>query len=161
MPRRTIAIGDIHGCSLALASLIEMIDPGPEDTLILLGDYIDRGPDTRGVIDQLLSLETLCRLVPILGNHDQTLLYVLDGRCDLESWLSMGGDTVLESYGAGEDPLLIPEDHVAFLGRCLDYHETDSHLFLHAQYVPDMPHGRPAGLCLALGIPPHDHPWPS
>lgn len=55
MPR-TIAIGDIHGCSTALAKLIELIDPQPEDVVVPLGDFMDRGIDSKGVIDQLISL---------------------------------------------------------------------------------------------------------
>ncbi len=58
MAERTVAIGDIHGCSKALAALVEAVDPGPDDTLIPLGDYIDRGPDSRGVLDLLIDLES-------------------------------------------------------------------------------------------------------
>ncbi|MBV8077939.1 MAG: metallophosphoesterase, partial [Planctomycetaceae bacterium] len=50
MSHRTIALGDVHGCSLALAALIDAIQPGPEDVMITLGDYINRGPDSRGVL---------------------------------------------------------------------------------------------------------------
>ena len=63
MPHRTIAIGDVHGCSAALAALIHAIGPGPEDVLVTLGDYIDRGPDSRGVLDLLIDLGRRCRLV--------------------------------------------------------------------------------------------------
>jgi serine/threonine protein phosphatase 1 len=55
MPR-TIAIGDIHGCAIALAKLIDAVAPQPDDTVVPLGDYVDRGIDSRGVIDQLISL---------------------------------------------------------------------------------------------------------
>jgi hypothetical protein len=61
---RTIAIGDIHGCS---AALIDAIEPGPEDTLVTLGDYINRGPDSRRVLDLLMDPSQRCRLVPLLG----------------------------------------------------------------------------------------------
>jgi predicted MPP superfamily phosphohydrolase len=81
MPR-TIAIGDIHGCAIALAKLIEIIAPQPDDTLVPLGDYVDRGIDSRGVIDQLLALADRCRLVPILGNHEEMLLGAREGRSD-------------------------------------------------------------------------------
>jgi serine/threonine protein phosphatase 1 len=64
MAGRTIAIGDIHGCAAALAALVEVIRPGPDDTLVMLGDYIDRGPDSRGVLDQLIALAGRCQLVP-------------------------------------------------------------------------------------------------
>ena len=68
MPR-TIAIGDIHGCSIALAILITAIDPKPDDTIIPLGDFVDRGIDSKGVLDQLIALANRCNLIPILGNH--------------------------------------------------------------------------------------------
>ena len=53
---RTLVIGDIHGCSQALRTLLNAVQPGPEDVLITLGDYVDRGPDSKGVIDLLLDL---------------------------------------------------------------------------------------------------------
>lgn len=56
MPR-TIAIGDIHGCLLALNALLDAIQPTPEDTIVTVGDYVDRGPDSRGVLERLLELE--------------------------------------------------------------------------------------------------------
>ncbi len=74
MRPRTIAIGDIHGCSRALEALLAAIGPRPEDVIVTLGDYVNRGPDSRGVLDRLIALEGQCTLVPILGNHDQTLL---------------------------------------------------------------------------------------
>ena len=63
MPKRTIAIGDIHGSSTAQKALIEAIRPRPEDTIVTLGDYINRGPDSRGVLDLLIGLSRRCRLV--------------------------------------------------------------------------------------------------
>ena len=62
---RLIAIGDIHGCSAALATMIEKIAPGPEDVIVTLGDYVDRGIDSKGVLDQLIELSSRCRLVPL------------------------------------------------------------------------------------------------
>jgi serine/threonine protein phosphatase 1 len=73
-PGRTIAIGDVHGCSAALAALLEVIAPTPRDTLIPLGDMIDRGPDSRGVLEQLIALAARCRLIPLLGNHEEMLI---------------------------------------------------------------------------------------
>jgi hypothetical protein len=74
MKSRTIAIGVIHGCSAALDALLEAIGPRPDDIIVTLGDYINRGPDSRGVLDRLIDLIRRCRLVPLLGNHDQMLL---------------------------------------------------------------------------------------
>ncbi|MCY2986999.1 MAG: metallophosphoesterase [Planctomycetota bacterium] len=99
MPR-TIAIGDIHGCAIALAKLIEAVAPQPDDTIVPLGDYVDRGIDSRGAIDQLISLADHCRLVPILGNHEEMLLVARKGRSDFRFWMNCGGITCLDSYGS-------------------------------------------------------------
>ena len=138
MRPRTIAIGDVHGCSKALGSLIDAIKPLPEDTIVTLGDDINRGPDTRGVIERLIDLEGRCRLVPILGNHEQKLLEARSG-LHPTTWLGMGGIATLDSYGPGRDLGLIPDEHFEFLDGCLDHHETDTHIFVHANYFPDIP----------------------
>jgi serine/threonine protein phosphatase 1 len=134
MPKRTIAIGDVHGCSEALKSVLDAISPTSEDTIVTLGDYIDRGPDSRGVLERLVDLERTCHLVPILGNHDQTLLDVRAGKVPLEWLLDIGGTTTLDSYGRGRHIGLIPQSHFAFLERCIDFHETGTHIFVHANY---------------------------
>lgn len=139
MPGRTIAIGDIHGCSTALVALIDAIDPQSDDTIITLGDYIDRGIDSKGVLDQLIALADRCRLVPILGNHDQMMLYARNGKDDFRFWMNCGGITALDSYGSTGRIDLIPATHFRFLERCLPYHETDTHIFLHANFKPDVP----------------------
>jgi serine/threonine protein phosphatase 1 len=149
MPPRLLAIGDIHGCSRALATLIGAIKPGSDDTVVTLGDYVDRGPDTRGVLEQLLVLRERCRLVPIMGNHEEMLVESLSIHSDMEPtsdhrgwrehrirlWLEYGGDATLASYAGGE----IPGDHFAFLDSCLDYFESDKHIFVHASFAPGLP----------------------
>ena len=97
---RTIAIGDIHGCSIALTALIEAISPRPDDIIVPLSDYVDRGIDSKGVLDQLIDLSTRFKLMPILGNHDQMMLHARDGRSDFEFWLNCGADAALDSYGS-------------------------------------------------------------
>jgi serine/threonine protein phosphatase 1 len=139
MLTRTIALGDIHGCSAALDTLIEVIRLRPEDVVVTLGDYINRGPDSRGVLDRLIDLGRRCRLVPILGNHDQMLLDVRAGKYPIYWLLDMGGATMLDSYGPGRDLSLIPDEHYQFLEGCLGFHETDTHVFVHANYFPDVP----------------------
>src|SRR5262249_22206274 len=88
---RTIAIGDIHGCSAALAALVRAIAPTPPDTLVFLGDYIDRGPDSRGVLEQVTALAERCTAVPLLGNHEEMVLAALEGPSELRYWLKFGG----------------------------------------------------------------------
>ncbi|MEN6450353.1 MAG: metallophosphoesterase [Thermoguttaceae bacterium] len=138
MPR-TIAIGDIHGCLAALESLLAAVAPRPDDTLVLLGDYVDRGPDCRRTLDRLLRLDRECHLIPLLGNHDEMVLAICDGRTDLlASWLSFGGSATLASYGA-TSPTQLPPEHIAFLRSCRLWHETQRHFFLHANYLADLP----------------------
>lgn len=137
--KRTLAIADIHGCSLALAALIKLIDPQADDTIITLGDYVDRGIDSKGVLDQLIELRDRCNLVPILGNHDKMMLHARDGRSDFQFWLNCGGDAALDSYGSSGKLDLIPRSHIRFLESCHSYFETETHIFLHANYKPDVP----------------------
>lgn len=135
---RTLAIGDIHGCSRALDALLAAIEPGPTDTIVTLGDVIDRGPDSRGVVDRLIALGSHCRLVPILGNHEEMLLDVLAGRLSPPFWLGCGGEAVLRSYGITA-PTDLPDDHLAFLQSGLDFVETATHILTHACYYPELP----------------------
>lgn len=131
---RTIALGDIHGCSAALRAVLEASDPGPCDVVVTLGDYIDRGPDSAGVIEQLIHLSERCQLVSILGNHDEMLVDIVRGhRYLFADWLSFGGDATLASYGCTL-PDDIPAPHLAFLNDCCQWHETETHIFLHAGY---------------------------
>src|SRR2546423_12179825 len=101
MPGRTIAIGDTHGCPAALAALVGAIRPGPEDTLVPPGDYIDRGPDSRGVLDQLIALAGRCRLVPLLGNHEEMLIAAVRDPTALRGWLACGGGGEARPHGGG------------------------------------------------------------
>jgi serine/threonine protein phosphatase 1 len=139
MRPRTVAIGDIHGCSTALDALLNAIRPRLNDTIVTLGDYINRGPDSRGVIERLIKLSHQCRLVPLLGNHEEMLFEALADSCRLDDFLGVGGDDTLDSYGPDRDLSLIPDDHIKFLKSCLDYYETDTHIFVHANYYQDTP----------------------
>ncbi len=135
---RTIAVGDIHGHSSALAALLAAVAPCPGDTVVTLGDYIDGGPDSRGVIERLLRLAGECQLVPLLGNHEEMLLGARAGKGDLAFWLRFGGDRTLASYGV-DSPRALPHEHLDFLQGCRNFHETDTHLFVHANCWPNLP----------------------
>lgn len=139
MRSRTIAIGDIHGCSRALAALLRAIAPDSDDLLVVLGDYIDRGPDSRGVVEMLIDLGRTCRLAALMGNHEAMFLDVRAGRFPLHWWTALGGAATLKSYGAGAGFSRIPEEHVRFIEESPDYVETTTHIFLHAHYDPDLP----------------------
>jgi serine/threonine protein phosphatase 1 len=136
---RTIAIGDIHGCVHALESLLEMIALTPKDTLVVLGDFIDQGHESRQVIDTLIALQSRCRLVVIQGNHEEMMLHARDSREAYEMWYEVGGFATINSYLFDASLKIVPPDHWAFIEACRDYYETDTHIFTHANYVPELP----------------------
>ena len=138
MPSRIIAIGDIHGCSEALKTLLAAIAPTADDLFVPLGDYVDRGPNSKGVIDQVIALEQICDVKPLFGNHEQMMKMVLTGQSGPSDWLRYGGVATLESYGFEGDLSVVPQSHRDFLDRCLDYYETDGHFFVHGNYVADV-----------------------
>jgi serine/threonine protein phosphatase 1 len=137
MDARTIAVGDIHGCARALATLLAAIAPQPDDQLVILGDYIDRGPDTRGVLEQLLALGEQCQLVVLLGNHEQMLLQCLASTTLRTQWLQYGGRETVDSYGGSLEAL--PPTHLEFLRGSRRCYETRQHFFVHANYVSTLP----------------------
>ncbi len=128
---RTLAIGDIHGCRIALDALLEKVKPDATDTLILLGDYVDRGTDTRGVLDRLIRLVDETHLVAIRGNHDIMLMEART-QSDLyfHQWLAVGGGATVASYGGSLDN--VPPEHWRFLQNTLPFYETEAHIFVHA-----------------------------
>ncbi|MBN2476216.1 MAG: serine/threonine protein phosphatase [Pirellulales bacterium] len=139
MPGRFLAISDIHGCLAALQTILQAIGPQPDDTIIPLGDYVDRGPDSQGVIDELIALGRRCRLIPILGNHDEIMRDICEGQSDLyDDWLVFGGDATVGSYD-GLVPEAVPPEHVAFLQSCRPFYETERHFFVHGNYWPAVP----------------------
>jgi len=137
MPSRTIAIGDIHGCSAALRAIVEAIGPAVDDTIVTLGDYVDRGPDSRGVLDFLLELATRCRLIPLLGNHELMLLDAIQNPRVIGPWFECGGEATVRSYGGKLGN--IPPEHLDFIRRCKRYYEIATHFFVHANYAADIP----------------------
>lgn len=137
MTGRTIAIGDIHGCAQALAALLDEIAPSSEDVVVPLGDYVDRGPDSRGVVALLIDLVQRCQVVPLLGNHEAMLIESHDSPDCLEFWLRCGGRETLASYGGSLAH--IPPMHLAFFQGCRRFFETDSHFMVHANYDPLLP----------------------
>ena len=134
---RRFVIGDIHGCDKALRTLIECIDPQPEDELVFLGDYVDRGPDSRGVIDQIIELQSRCRVVALRGNHEIMLYGVAYGGLEGASWLEAGGKATVTSYGGSLDK--IPASHKAFLQSLRPHYETRESIFVHACYESRTP----------------------
>ena len=147
MPERTIAVGDVHGCSRALKALIEAIRPADADTIVMLGDYVNRGPDSRGVLDCLADLSGRCRLIPILGNHDEMLLLA---RAGFPAQAAAASEAKLRDRPGrdwGRELAKLSPTNLQFLESCVPYYETDVHIFVHASYDPAQPmHRQPESL---------------
>jgi serine/threonine protein phosphatase 1 len=135
---RLLAIGDIHGCLGPFDDLLAFVQPTADDQLILLGDYVDRGPDSRGVLERILELRSRRPVVCLRGNHEIMMLEAWKGgREDKKMWLSVGGVQCLGSYGLvpGRSGTFddIPASHWHFLENdLLPYHETERFIFVHA-----------------------------
>ncbi|MCB1498906.1 MAG: serine/threonine protein phosphatase [Bauldia sp.] len=156
------AIGDVHGCLDLLVALEDRIVSDSQryassrKAIVLLGDVIDRGPDSSGVIEHLLGEppEGFVRFV-LAGNHETAMLDFLDSPTTDDLWLHIGGEETLRSYGVG--PLVrspgrrerqriadaavasIPEEHIAFLRSLPVTLRWRDYLFVHAGIRPNMP----------------------
>ncbi|MGE4579264.1 MAG: metallophosphoesterase family protein [Desulfuromonadales bacterium] len=144
---RLIAIGDIHGEREKLESLLAQIQLTQQDQLVFLGDYIDRGPDSKGVIDCLIQLgKDFPRTVFLRGNHEQMVLDILIGRPRGRTngafgwmvWLINGGKETLASYGV-ERAKEIPQSHIDFIEKTKRWHRQNGFFFVHAGYDENYP----------------------
>jgi serine/threonine protein phosphatase 1 len=142
---RTFVIGDIHGCYDKLSALLRKISPNPaQDRLLFLGDYIDRGPDSKKVVSKLITLQQeFTYFVALKGNHEQMFLRFLAGR-DQDFYLMMGGWQTLASYNIGglspsEARKKLPPEHYKFLLELLEYWEDDKYIYVHAGLQPRVP----------------------
>lgn len=147
---RLYAIGDVHGCARTLDALLARLDAdaeqplGPEDTLVFVGDYVDRGPDSPGVLDTCLRLEAASiagtgpRCLFLRGNHDQMMLDYADGVGDVDLWWANGGRMTLAAYESRRAwPL--PAEHIDFLRRTKLVAEVAGFAFVHAGFDPRLP----------------------
>jgi serine/threonine protein phosphatase 1 len=137
MTSRTFAIGDIHGCDVAFESLLDKLALTPEDTLVSLGDVIDRGPNSARVLDVLVELSAHCRLVFVMGNHEQMMLEALESGVQGSMWMMHGGESTMASYGGLVEN--IPQAHVDLMANSLNYWETDKDIYVHANLEPGIP----------------------
>lgn len=140
---RVLAIGDIHGCSRALDALLQFVSPRPTERFVTLGDYVNRGPNSCGVLSRLLELHRTGELIALTGNHEQMMLEARKGGEKLERFIDVGGDKTLASYGRHGQPGTladVPAEHWDFVENlCRDYYETETHFFVHANAYPDVP----------------------
>jgi len=132
-----IAIGDIHGCPRSLEAMIAKIDEQGygSRTIVFVGDYIDRGPDSKGVVDFLMEFREERDCIFLRGNHEQMLLDAVESN-NLDLWLMNGGKSTLESYGATYERYNIPDDHLEFYRDTKMYYDTPDYFFVHAGLAP-------------------------
>jgi serine/threonine protein phosphatase 1 len=158
--QRIIAIGDIHGHGAPVKRLLDRIEPGPGDLLVFIGDYVDRGPESRRVLDDLVMLKRTQSAVFLKGNHEDMMLGALGYPAvvtDFGNWLFNGGTATLASYGfdgvdiqrmmgardgsqrAAEILNAVPKSHVEFLRGLQMYCESERFFFCHAGVDPRVP----------------------
>lgn len=165
----TFAIGDIHGHREALDDLLARLQPelGADDTVVFLGDYIDRGPNTKTCIDRILRLtaESPARVVTLMGNHEDWMLRSLDDPTRHSWWLGMDGHSTVKSYSAEAAELIaqaareagprlvldrvalpydafvsvLPAAHLEFLRGLVLVHQSDDAVFSHGGLDPRVP----------------------
>ncbi len=140
---RHLAIGDIHGCFDALSALVAFVGVRESDIVVTLGDYVDRGPSTRDVIDWLIAFDKTNSLVALRGNHEVMMLNARMNQRDKFRWGQFGGIETLESYATCDDEIAdlddVPDSHWQFLSRLLPYYVTETHIFVHATVDPRLP----------------------
>ena len=134
-----IAIGDIHGCHRALQTMLDVVQPCADDLVVTLGDYVDRGPDSKAVVDTLLEFKKTHNLIHLMGNHEIQMIRAMEASHHRERFLSglCGGMDTLRSYGCSLQE--IPEDHWAFIKSAGLYHELENHILVHAGLEANLP----------------------
>ena len=152
--RRIYAIGDIHGCAAQLAALHAEIEQDLRDRpiasalLLHVGDYVDRGVDTKGVIERLANGSPIpgTAMINLMGNHENTMLDALAGeRAAATDWLFAGGRPTLTSYGVDPDSArdtwraAVPDAHVDFLKALKLMHREGGYVFVHGGVRPGVP----------------------
>ena len=131
-------IGDIHGYLDHLTSLVNQIRDriAPDDTLIFLGDYIDRGPWSCETVDYLISLSRIYKTVFLRGNHEDMLARYLAGADPGGNYLFNGGGATIRSYERNHGSFSIPGPHADFFNNCVLYYEGSDFIAVHAGVNP-------------------------
>lgn len=136
----TFVIPDIHGrldlLREGLAAIAER-SQGEGDTIVAIGDYVDKGPASKGVIERMLSgVGGNFRLVTLKGNHDAMMAGALRNPSKMADWLAKGGEAALASYGG--DPANVPQAHIDWLDRLQPFHVDRYRLYVHAGVDPQI-----------------------
>ena len=126
------AIADIHGCLKTFKSLLDTIQFSTEDELFILGDFVDRGPNSKGVIDHIWKLQKEGYQIHCLrGNHDQMMLNAKSNQDLYEKWLVSGGRETFDNFKV-DHIHKIPEEYFSWIESLPLYLETGKYIFVHA-----------------------------
>lgn len=146
MPGLTYAIPDIHGRADLLEVAIAKIASdaaGRGYTIVTLGDYVDRGPSSRAVVERLVQLKSEgVNAVHLKGNHEAMMVAVCNAQAELDWWTRNGGGETLRSYGEPQErPNLrnIPQQHLQWMAGLPVLHADQHRIFVHAAVDPEMP----------------------
>ncbi|MGE0021684.1 MAG: metallophosphoesterase family protein [Draconibacterium sp.] len=139
MNNRLFAIGDIHGCFDSFKELVEIkIQLQKNDKLVMLGDYIDRGPDSKEVVDFIIGLlENGYDVIPLMGNHEAMLLDAFEDKKNISRWIQNGGNETLKSFEINslKD---IESKYIEFFKGLRYYYSFEDYLFVHAGFNDNM-----------------------
>jgi serine/threonine protein phosphatase 1 len=137
----TYVIPDIHGRYDLLSDALTDISArsgGEAGAIVTIGDYVDKGPDSKAVIDRLLrGVADGWRFVALKGNHDAMMVQALRDPAKMPSWMAKGGDAALASYGG--DPAAVPQTHIAWLDQLRLMHVDAHRVYVHAGVDPETP----------------------
>ncbi len=139
MNERLFAVGDIHGCYDPLRELIDdKIRITRNDRVIFLGDYIDRGSESKEVVDFIIDLKNNgFDIVTLIGNHESMLLNAFHDERHLPNWLMNGGGETLSSFGISSPAELLPH-YVSFFNSLQFFYSLEQFLFVHAGFNDDL-----------------------
>lgn len=150
------AIADLHGrydlFEKAMSAIRDDADGDERHKMILMGDYIDRGPDSKTLIDHLMLDHDGEDFICLQGNHEAMMVETIRTPLNPEWWIGNGGDTTLKSYGGNPlpwvgygyynyDPHVVPQEHVEWIANLPLYYETDKQVFVHAGVPYSNHHG--------------------
>lgn len=139
-PKKHIIIGDIHGCVNSLNALLAKLEIHRDRIFVFLGDYIDRGPDSRGVIDRLIAFKSEAECIFLRGNHEQMALdaFFYDDADSWRQWLDNGGKSTIDSYTQAGTSLVEANGHLDFMLATDFFYETANFLCVHGGINPHM-----------------------
>ena len=137
---RLFAIGDVHGCATELRILINHLPLDEQSTVVFLGDLVDRGPESKEVVETVLELSKSIQVISLMGNHEDMMLAFMDNPESEKAGMFIynGGGATLASYGNNDGTYTIPPEHVQFLKGLRYFYQTDHYFFVHAGIPPEL-----------------------